>query len=371
MSKLLAPSQLQPKRPSRGRPVHDWEKDEEKKSLLIGLLLTLLLWPLLVGGFAWAIGHLHGVNAVQLASSQRKVEPKELNIELAPEEPLPNRNPFKFVETNPNVPDNEPTKTDNYAAKNQQAAQEKPDATTTGDHAKLDGKDIPSQQVVVGNPTKPQEAAPETPPPEVPQTENKQSAPKQEQTPLPGFEKKEADNPDGIGSNLAKVADNHQQVQEEVKGEKNPSPNAATSTTQATKPQPKPRPRLQAVAPPGVLAKNDFGTTNMGPAAYDARWSEFGEYMQQMVDIIRSQWYKLVEESRVTPPSGSHVSVQFRINSKGEISEILNVEETAGKQGTYACTSAITIPAPYRTWTPQMIAVLGDDQVITFTFYYF
>jgi hypothetical protein len=32
--------------------------------------------------------------------------------------------------------------------------------------------------------------------------------------------------------------------------------------------------------------------------------------------------------------------------------------------------SAVREPAPYRAWTKEMVAVLGEDQVLTFTFYY-
>ena len=42
----------------------------------------------------------------------------------------------------------------------------------------------------------------------------------------------------------------------------------------------------------------------------------------------------------------------------------------AGKQGVFSCQNAITYPQPYRKWTDQMIAVLGDSQEITFGFYY-
>jgi hypothetical protein len=62
--------------------------------------------------------------------------------------------------------------------------------------------------------------------------------------------------------------------------------------------------------------------------------------------------------------------ISFRLNSKGEIAEILKVDGDAGEYGTRASLSAIQERAPYRAWTKEMVAVLGEDQVITFTFYY-
>ena len=64
------------------------------------------------------------------------------------------------------------------------------------------------------------------------------------------------------------------------------------------------------------------------------------------------------------------MTITFRINSQGRIAEILKVDGDAGEYGTNAALSAIRDPAPYRPWTKEMVAVLGDDQVITFSFYY-
>jgi hypothetical protein len=77
-----------------------------------------------------------------------------------------------------------------------------------------------------------------------------------------------------------------------------------------------------------------------------------------------------VASSSISPKPSSHVTINFRINSKGQIAEILKVEGDAGEFGTNAALSAIRKSAPYRAWTKEMVAVLGDDQVIAFAFYY-
>ena len=85
---------------------------------------------------------------------------------------------------------------------------------------------------------------------------------------------------------------------------------------------------------------------------------------------MQTQWYRILEESRVSPPRGSHVTITFKINSRGE-TEIVKVEDQdSGKQGVFSCQNAITYPQPYRKWTDQMIAVLGEEQQITIGFYY-
>jgi hypothetical protein len=62
--------------------------------------------------------------------------------------------------------------------------------------------------------------------------------------------------------------------------------------------------------------------------------------------------------------------VKFTLDSKGRVTEILDVENNSSEQGKASCVSAITLTAPYGDWTPDMIAVLGNSQNFTFQFYY-
>jgi hypothetical protein len=79
-------------------------------------------------------------------------------IRQGPPKPPP---PNKYVEANPNAPDNVPDKTNNFSSQNQQLAQEKPQLDQHNDKPKLDGKkDIQSNQVVSGQLSKPQETVP-------------------------------------------------------------------------------------------------------------------------------------------------------------------------------------------------------------------
>ena len=102
----------------------------------------------------------------------------------------------------------------------------------------------------------------------------------------------------------------------------------------------------------------------------DARWSNYGDYLNELIATVQKQWYEILRESRTSPSRGSHVIVTFRLDAKGE-TEILKVEDAgAGKQAVLSCNNAITYPQPYRKWTESMIATLGDSQELTFTFYY-
>lgn len=77
-----------------------------------------------------------------------------------------------------------------------------------------------------------------------------------------------------------------------------------------------------------------------------------------------------MSSSSIEPTHSTHVTISFRLNSKGEIADIIKTDGDAGEYGTNAALSAIREPAPYRSWTKEMVTVLGEDQVLVFDFHY-
>jgi hypothetical protein len=143
-------------------------------------------------------------------------------------------------------------------------------------------------------------------------------------------------------------------------------------TGQVAKLQPKERPRLASTSlnRQSPLANRTTGVTNLGITGIDARWSEYGEYINELIEIVQTQWYRILSESRVMPPRGSSVEITFKINSKGETDIVKVEDEGSGRQAVFSCQSAIQARQPYRKWTEQMIAVLGEEQSLTFKFYH-
>jgi hypothetical protein len=169
MSSALSapPAPREPTRRRRRPLVPALSSDPEVRSVQVGVMATILVHLLLL---------LLVPNMLRNdVSSTPKHEDamQQFNVELAPEPvtapkaPPPN----KFVETNPDAPDNTPDKTNNFAAQNQQAAQEKPTPDSHNDHPAIEGqKDIQSTQIVDGrltqvNTPKESSPAPQTPPP--------------------------------------------------------------------------------------------------------------------------------------------------------------------------------------------------------------
>ncbi|MSU24449.1 MAG: hypothetical protein EXS32_11570 [Opitutus sp.] len=355
----------------RGFVGRQWD-DPETRSTLVGLLGVIIFYLLL-----WLVAP-YLLRFENTATAIRTAPQRQFNIEMAPDtfvKPKPKPEPFKFVETNPDAPNNTPDKTNNFAAQNQQVAQEKPTPEGKNDRPALEGKkDFQSTQIVSGQLSQPIEQVEAVPPPtEAKVAETTVAAPKQEQNPLAGFEKKEGENKDGFGTNIAKVTANAKPIPEKIEGAKNvPLIQDAPAVMAIDAQHPRPRPMVvqQQKTRPAIFAENKFGTANIGPTAVDAKWSNYGAYLQRMIDTVQTQWDKLLNASKVYPASGSTVTVKFVMDSAGKIARIVNVDSTANDAASRACMSAITDRAPYGAWTDDMKAMLGEQQEMTFTFYY-
>ncbi|HVU34140.1 MAG TPA: hypothetical protein VHE61_11945 [Opitutaceae bacterium] len=355
--------------------VRIWE-DPDSRSTAIGLVGVLIV-HLLVLLFAPHMLRLdHAPSVLRPHSSSR-----QFNIELAPEtysRPVPKPPmPKQFVETNPDAPENTPDKTNNFAAQNQQVAQEKPTPNGHSERPAMEGKkDFQSTQIVSGRLEKPVEQLSPPPMPQVaPTPPHPSSAPRAEQNPLPGFDRKLGDNPNAFGSNVAEATANARPIPNKVEGQKDvPLVEGALGLEPAIDPKhPRPRPMIvrQQQVRPAIFAENKIGTENVGVIAINAKFNNYGAYLQRLVEAIQLEWDKIVDSSETYPPVGSYVVVHFFINSEGKIARFGNVENHSSDVGMQYCTSAITNRQPYGEWTDDMKASLNPDgEELIFTFYY-
>lgn len=356
----------------RRQCVELWD-EPDSRSVLIGLAGVILVHLLLIWAAPLMLRVEHAASVLRPHSSQQ-----QFNIEIAPDTFVPQAPPkppppFRFVETNPAAPDNAPDKTENFSDRNQQVAQEKPTPDGKSDRPALEGRtDVQSTQIVDGRLTTPVDAAQLAPMVEA-QPKQPAEAPRLAQNPLSGIEKREGDNEAGYGSNIAKFPETTR-TNQHVEGVKDvPLIQGATGMYAQVDPRrPQPRPQIvkQINSRPAIFQENKLGTQNIGNIGVDAKWSNYGQYLQKMIDTVQIQWERLLLESKIYPGAGKQVRVVFRMDKEGQISQIVSVEGTAGTQAERACTTAITSRAPYGTWTDDMIAVLGESQEMTFTFYY-
>lgn len=349
-------------------------EEGRKSPVIIGVICTVLFHILLIlVAPMLPLGHLGGTHSGSDAKAVKKDKYFDFQLEALPEAEV-QPDPMKFVETNPEAPANEPDKTANFSNRNQQTAQEV--AATEIDPEKrpsVKGREDMDRNsaIVAGDMAQPQDEAAAVTTPEI-QAEQEQAAQqaREEQVPLSGIEKNEGLSPDGIASNKSTNEAPTNNAAEALEGAKEGqgADGGLITSIQSSIPQPRPRPKLRQ-ARQNILSNQIAGTTNVGIIGIDARWSEFGDYMQELIEIVQAQWYSILRDSKISPQAGSHVYVTFKLNSDGEVT-VIKVEETTGKPGSYACLNAIQARQPYRKWTDQMITILGTDQTITFSFYY-
>ena len=352
------------------------EEDRIWRSIGIGLACTLVFHLLLfLLSPKFAFNKFSGTHTGINIAKKNKGKSFDFQLENPPVE-QPKKAPTQFVETNPDAPENIPDKTPNISNRNQQSAQ--PDPAKEKDpenRPSVKGQDkIKSDTAIVaGDMAKPQlgsAARPEVVKNDTQQQDHEQKL-RAEQVPLSGYEKRQGLAEDGIATNVSKTDTPSTQADQAVEGaaEGREAEGGLLAITTNSKAQPRARPRLSQ-AMPSILTTRTSGSTNAGILGRDARWSEYGEYLNELEAIIVTEWYRLNDESRVAPPHGSHVTITFKINSKG-VTDIVKLEdEGVGKQGSLCCQGAIQDRQPYRQWTEQMITVLGDEQTLTFGFYY-
>ncbi|RXK56114.1 hypothetical protein ESB00_09645 [Oleiharenicola lentus] len=351
------------------------EKEGSDRSILFGIVGTVLFHILLaVLAPNFAFEDFSGVHTgIHLNTVNRG---QTFDFELAQDTREQERDPFRFVETNPDAPENEPDKTINFSNRNQQSAQmeaakeldpeRRPSITNGQDEIKND------MSIVTGDMAEPQDGNAARPEREATaEADQQEQLVRMLQTPDAGVEKIQGDDPNGIASNISnsKAASTHADHEAAGAADSQNPDGGLVAVTAASKAQPKARPRLTAPRTT-ILTNRAAGVANIGITGIDARWSEYGEYLQELIEIIQASWYRILDESRVSPPRGSMVAVTFKINAQGETDIVKVEDEGAGKQGVFSCQNAIQARQPYRKWTEQMIAMMGEEQTLTFRFYH-
>ena len=146
-----------------------------------------------------------------------------------------------------------------------------------------------------------------------------------------------------------------------------------------SQPQEPPRPRTikQAMAqqnhPPGVQMRQEGGAHRLALApSFDVKATEFGAYDAAFVEAVTQRWYDLLDSQQFAMDRSGKVTLRFRLNYDGAITDMNVVQNTVGDLLGYVCQKAISDPAPYAPWPSDMRRKFGENyREITFTFYYY
>lgn len=300
---------------------------------------------------------------------------KDLQIELMEETPEEQPRQPRYVETNPEAPENEPDKTDNFSARNQQAANEKvPEELSKDKTPARDGRDdVPFDKAFTGT----YEQTPAFQP--TPATREQQPVQGQQgseqpmaQNPPSGFDESRSDDPDGLASTVAKPAPNPKPDAKVTDGSDKPQqqarPQIDASVASPARPAPAPRPRLPK-APPGPVKRQPAGVSQTGRTAVNAHFGPFGDYLERMQEAIQQRWDALGRQRSISE-SQTRVVLEFTLTKEGLIRDLETIDTTSKALGTLLCRTAVEQGQSYGEWSKEMVTLLGDDEKITFTFYY-
>ncbi|MFN5058098.1 MAG: hypothetical protein ACK5FI_08980 [Verrucomicrobiota bacterium] len=146
-----------------------------------------------------------------------------------------------------------------------------------------------------------------------------------------------------------------------------PVPKAAPAPT-PTNPE---RPRATIPSgTAGLLLRNSVGVNRAGAVAIDARFSQYGDYTQRMLEAIQSSWWSIIERSQFEGVNRGRVTVRFRLHRDGTVTDATILSNEVTRVMSLACKDAVMAPAPYDAWRADMVALYGESDIVTINFYY-
>jgi hypothetical protein len=143
-------------------------------------------------------------------------------------------------------------------------------------------------------------------------------------------------------------------------------PQAADQPT----PTPRPRQRVERDTSFGPIKENRQGAIQVGRLAFDAQYSEFGDYWRRVAEIIEARWRNLVYNTKSIPFGGYRVVVEFSITRQGQVTDVNVSFSSAGKLAETISVDSIVGEAPFFEWTPEMIVKMGEKAQCAIHFYY-
>ena len=146
-----------------------------------------------------------------------------------------------------------------------------------------------------------------------------------------------------------------------------PAPKAAPAPT----PVDPERPRASIPSgTAGLLLRNSVGVNRAGAVAIDARFSQYGDYTQRMLEAIQSSWWSIIERSQFEGVNRGRVTVRFRLHRDGTVTDATILSNEVTRVMSLACKDAVMAPAPYDAWRADMVALYGESDIVTINFYY-
>jgi hypothetical protein len=294
-----------------------------------------------------------------------KIQPMELTV-------MPPSSAEKFVETNVAANEEEPApETAAFSSQNQRAAQEKiePDAKP-GDRPTTVSDNADAHKVVEASPDQVAQTPPEVFEEESQDDALEQTEPEPEHKVEEATQEKSMEKPMDKDGLLAYLQEGSELDSEEPVEGAEPTPQVTVAQA-GKRSHPRPRPQVITTGVTGPLRSYKGSAGQVGLRAVDARFSQYGAYLQRMYEAICSQWIQLATQSRSTlTDRQTFVDVSFVIDQKGAILRTTINRTNASQTAQVLCRDAIQSRAPFGIWSESMAKTLGTEQTINIRFNY-
>lgn len=375
MMAKLAPGAAPEATGRRRQPAPGGQSESDKGGLAAAVILALFLHLFLF----W-------ISPEALFTTDKEVQPANNDLELVLE-PIPGEVEIEeqYVRAAPDIREVRPEETQNISDRDQTAAQEEQAPPDPDNTPYVEGDLEASNRLVQGDPR--QEPVPPRPPAASPTAGSspmmaQEAAPAERPVELsPDVLEQEPETDEGLAS--VPQPDTSREQPEEPFPAEEPVPESSqldgqgqaqvTTPPQAAgeeAPQPRPRQRVERDTSLGPIKDNRQGAIQIGRLAFDAQYSEFGEYWRRVAEIIEARWRNLVYNTRSIPFGGYRVVVQFAITRQGDIVDVEVSFSDAGKLAETISVDAIVGEAPFFDWTPEMILKMGEEAKAAIHFYY-
>jgi hypothetical protein len=276
----------------------------------------------------------------------------------------------RFVESNPNAPENPPDEVKQFSFRDQQAAQPKiKEYTQLNKTPKIDSNEN-SAKIIKGKKKQRVELSSPPPPPLSPRPDNSTELPTKFISSKAEIEK--ADNQ--TGSYSKKKLKPGKDIEESILASiinNSSQPNAAKRKLQQVRP--KTRPKLSPDLIHGPLMKSTSSAPRTGQIAIECRLHPYGVYIQEMLQSIEEQWNQLARGSihylqRDRLPG--RISFRFKLEASGQIKDLSRIDNEGYSLAAELCRQAIASRVPFGEWTEKMINDFGLSDEMTLNFQY-
>lgn len=132
----------------------------------------------------------------------------------------------------------------------------------------------------------------------------------------------------------------------------------------------RPRAELIPSGTAGLLLRNAVGVNRAGVLGINARFSNYGDYTQRMLEAVQSSWWSIIERSRFEGVSRGQVIIRFQLHRDGTVTDTTILASEVTRVMSLACKDAVMAPAPYDIWRADMVALYGESDTVTINFFY-